>query len=463
MRLWSLIAILVIFMANQTKSRAAVEPKLIYEEDSTLLTTTVEVVVLTGAADDPSGKTGVTNMLGELMLRGTKKKSRTKFQSELERLGGSLSVHISSDAVYFVGRVIRENTTAFLKLLDESLTEPAFSKKEFESLKVEILGDIAYRKNQNGRLAGLTLRKTVFAGTPLERSFDGGAKTVAAIKLDDLIKTYNNQFHQGNFIFAAASPMKEAELKKVFTATWLKFPDGAKLTRRMVTPQIPKAPVFIVINKPDTSTGSMYVGQAGIVAQDPLRYALMLGNYTFGGEPLISRLFSVIRSELGWTYAISSTYNVMGTLTNQPGLYVISSTPSVEFTSKALLKILDMWKQYLKEGLKPDELKLAQDSLINSYPFNFDSAEKRLGQRLHSYMYNVPILSPDEFAKTVSSITNDKLRSALAERQTGDGWVITLVADAKTIEKQLAAEQKNIPVDKQLKISKVISPDDVIE
>jgi predicted Zn-dependent peptidase len=188
-----------------------------------------------------------------------------------------------------------------------------------------------------------------------------------------------------------------------------------------------------------------------------------LGNYAFGAEPLISRLFRVIRSELGWTYSIGSTYNATGPLTHQQGFFVIHATPSIEFTGKTLFKTLSMWAEYMNSGLKSDELLLAQESLINSYPFEFDSAEKRLGQRLHSYLYGVPILSPEEYAKKLKGISNKSLKSALKDHQTSQGWMVTVVADSSVIEKELAQEQAEVPAEKRLAITKKLTPDQLIE
>jgi len=442
---------------------AAPEPKVLFEEDPTLLTSTIEVVVTSGSADDPADKVGVANLLAELILRGTKTKTRTRFQSEIERLGASLSARTSHGNIIFLGRVIRENTGAFLKLIEDFLLHPAFSKKEFDALKTETAAEISHRKNRNSRLSGLALRKILFGETPLERPVDGGLSTVKKIRLQDLVKAYNNYFHRGNILFAIASPLKEEELKKSLTDIWLQFPDGLRVSRKSIPPQVPATPTLVVVHKPDTSSGAIMMGQAGIVAQDPLRYTLSVGNFAFGGEPLVSRLFRIIRSELGWTYSVGSTYNAMGPLSNQQGFYVVSSTPSAEFTVKTLFKLISMWKDFRANGLLNRELTLSQESLVNSYPFEFDSAEKRLWHKLHSHLYGVPILSPDEYKKTIQGVSNEKVIEAMRERTTSDGWLATIVADSKIIEQQLLDEQKEVPPEKRIRISKVLTPDAVIQ
>jgi predicted Zn-dependent peptidase len=130
---------------------------------------------------------------------------------------------------------------------------------------------------------------------------------------------------------------------------------------------------------------------------------------------------------------------------------------------KTIQRLLSLWHDYLEGGLKGDELKLAQESLVNSYPFEFDSPEKRLWQRLYSYLYDVPVLSPEDYAKTINGVSNKKLIDALHKHHNGEGWLITLVADKNVIEKQLSEAQKDVPEAKRLTISKVLNPGQVIQ
>lgn len=442
---------------------SAGEPKVLFEQDSTLLTTAVSVVITSGAIDDPVNKAGLSNLLGQMLLRGTKHKNRSRFQSELERLGAVLFVFATQDAIIVQGRVIKEKTTEFLKLMEDCLLHPAFLPSELASLKTEVLAAISQRKSQNNRLSGLAIRKLTFSNTPLASPMDGMRSTVNKITLEDIKTSYNDRLHQGNLVFAAVSALQEPELKASFTRIWKAVPDGLKRAVRSITPQIPKAPTLVVVQKSATSTGAVMMGQAGITAEDPLRYTLSVSNFSFGGEALVSRLFKVIRGELGWTYSIGSSYGAMGELTSQKGIYVISSTPSIEFTGKTILKTMAMWREFYKNGLRPDELTMAKEGLINSYPFEFESAEKRLSRALHSHLYHVPILSPEEYDKKISKITNEDIKQALKVKQTEDGWIIAVVADPKVITAQLDAEQKDLPDAQKIKISKVITPDELVD
>lgn len=456
------ILILTVFLSVSLTAFSN-EPLLLFEEDPSSLVSDIQVVIRTGSTEEPIGKAGITNLFSELILRGTKKRDRQSFQSALEKLGATLSVAVQHDRIVFGGRVIKENTFEFMKLLEEALVQPKFSESEFNSLKVEVINQISHIKNSNNRLGGLAIRQELFKGTPLERPVLGTLKSVRSIQLPDVMRGYNNAFHRKNILFAIASPYKESQWKSVLKEFWTKLPDGAQKTRRIFEPQVPEKPTLIVIHKPKTSTGVLTFAQKGITAQDADRYALGSGNFSFGGEPLVSRLFRTIRGELGWTYAINSSYGALGNLSYQPGIYSIVSTPSVEFTSKTLFKTLSSWQEYVRNGLKSDELSLAQESLINSYPFEFESAQKRLGQKVYSELYGVPVLTQEEYQKKIDGVSNKDIKRSLKDRHTERGWLITLVADKDVIASQLAEEQKGIAPENQLKISKVVNPSDLVD
>jgi zinc protease len=461
MKRW--IVLLLAWEIFMPKARATDHSVFLFESDSTLLTTTLRIVIGVGTTSDPDGKGGVANLVSELTLRGTKKRSRDEFQAALERMGAAFDVSVAHDKIIYSGEVIKENTDAFLKLVHETLVSPAFSKKEFEALKKETLAEINHVKNNNGALAGLALRRMVFEGTPLARSGAGTLSSVAKITLKDLVAFYSTYYTQKNFVFGVASPLKEKAIKETLSAMAKKLPEGEKAVPKTFDLKMPSRPTLVIVDKGGTATGTVFMGQSGMTAQDPERFTMDVGNFSFGGEPLVSRLFRIVRGELGWTYSVSATYSVMGALSYQKGMFGIVSTPSVEFTTKTIRKSLEMWAEYREKGVSKEELSLAQESVINSYPFDFESADKRLSKRLYSHVYGVPLLSPEEFKKTITAVTNDRLKKSLQEKQTRDGWWITLVADAKALEKQLGEEQSDIKESERLRITKRFTPEELIQ
>ncbi len=441
---------------------AVEEPVIFYEQDPSLLTTNIKAVLLSGAMYDPMDKAGATNMMAEFILRGTKRKSRTAFQNAVERLGATIESDTSHDAIYIYGEVIAENTIPFLELLEEALLQPAFRMKEFTQLKKEISDDLLYLKNDNMSLAKLAIQREIFSGTPLEFPLSGTIRTIKNINIKTILDSYNRAFKRENFVFAISSPLSEKTIKDKITKLWLKYPKRKeKPATPKITLNIPSSPKIIVINKTVPSTGSIIMAQRGIKIQDTSRYTLLVGNYAFGLRPLISRLFKIIRSEHGWTYSIGSSYEAINNLSSQEGVFGIYASPSVEHSFSVIEKSLQMWKEFLENGLSKEEFKLSKEGLINSYPFMFDSASKRLRNKLISHIYSVPILSPKEYETTINNVTNKNLLAALKEKHTDRGWIISIVADKNEFKKQLEKFQKEAKKDK-FEINKILEPDDLI-
>lgn len=151
-------------------------------------------------------------------------------------------------------------------------------------------------------------------------------------------------------------------------------------------------------------------------------------------------------------------------MSNQKSFFSILSTPSVEFSFKTILATYDMWKEYMDKGLSKEEIAIAKESLVNSYPLSFDSPVKRLSLRVASFMYNIHIDTDKEYAQKISHLTNNDIIDALKKKQSLNRWVI-----AVTIDKNIFEEQKNQykkekgTVPSWMNPVKIYTPEEVIE
>lgn len=437
--------------------------KVLYEGDPKLLTTHVQMVFKTGSIQDPAKKRGTALLLSELLLRGTREASRTEFQTALERMGGTLNASQAHDQIVFSGEVIQEKTVPFLKLMEAAIARPSFDKREFEALRTEAINAINSYKNSNGMLAMLALYRKMYAGTLFEIPGTGNTTSLKAIQLTDLVQYYNQNLTQSNLFATVASPVPEAKLRKHLEAISRALPVGNPAKDTLIPPKMPAKNTLIVVKKPKTATGTMILAQNGLRATDEERYPLGVGDFIFGGSGFVSRLFTIIRSDLGWTYAIGSTYLPGRSLSAQVSPYFISATPLVEYSAKAFFKVQELWNQYVKKGVTAKELATAQQSLINSYAFTFESAKDRAGNRAYSELYGVPILSPEDYTKKIMSISEKEILAALASKHTTGPWWAVMVGDPEQIGSLLAEEQKETPAENRWVIDEVVLPDSLTE
>ena len=83
-------------------------------------------------------KIGVSNIMADLMTRGTKNKTPEQLENEIETLGARINSFASEDAVYITGSCLSKNIDKTLALATEILLEPRWDSKEFNLSLIHI-------------------------------------------------------------------------------------------------------------------------------------------------------------------------------------------------------------------------------------------------------------------------------------------------------------------------------------
>ncbi len=139
-----------------------------------------------GAAQDPTDKPGVANMLSGLLDEGAGDLDSQAFQARLDALSIGMSFDAGSD--FFSGslRTLSANRDEAARLLKLALSEPRFDPEPVERIRAQILTGIRRGERDPDRLASEALRKATFPDHPYGRSLIGTADSVATITVDDL-------------------------------------------------------------------------------------------------------------------------------------------------------------------------------------------------------------------------------------------------------------------------------------
>lgn len=400
----------------------------LYEKDPKALASTVQLVFRTGSISDPQGKEGLARIAFHSLLRGTKKKSRKEFVAELERLGGSLEVDSGTNRAIISLNALSENLEPAIRLLSEAVLEPALSESEIKSLLEEELAKLHQEKSNNRALLQRSFRLALFQGTPLALPPEGTIASVSAIGAEDIRNFLKAQTKNGNIVVAVNSNRPQNEVKKWIESAFSAFPEGKAPDEPKFELKKPKGQRLYVVDRKGSSTTEIAIGHLGFSAAEPLRDVLETGLFVFGSD-FTSRLSVVLRKENGWTYGAYASYRMLDQPRRHGGSFLIYTFPQAEFTDKAALKALEMYRDYVKKGVTQKELKYAQESLANSYPFRFATSKGRLTARLYSLLDGAPLPSVEEYRKTVYGINRKSLQRAISRFHDPENLVIVLVGD----------------------------------
>lgn len=436
----SFIAILLLLPLSQAQAKLQLnQENFLYEKDPKALASTLQVTFKTGSLSDPKGKEGLARIAFLSLLRGTQSKTRVEFFNALERLGANISVDTASSRTIIGLDSISDNLEESTSLLAEAVLNPGLRKEDFKNLIEEELAKLNEEKANNRALLRRTIRQALFANTPLAFPPEGTIESIQNITLEDVKQFLKQTIKSKNIIFAASANLTQASVKALLENSF-DIPEGSAPVSPKVKIQTPKGRNLFLVDRKGSSTTEMAIAQSGINASNPDREALETGMFIFGSD-FTSRLPTVLRKENGWTYGAYASFQMVEPPRSYGGTFMIYAFPQSQYTEKATLKAIEMYEDYTKNGITNKELRFAQQSLINSYPFSLATSRTRLTRRLYNKLDGAPLRTVAEYKKIVGGLNTKNLSKVIKKVHTPNNLVIVLIGDPE----QTAALAKSIP------------------
>jgi len=259
-----------------------------------------------------TNRSDAARMIGAMLNRGTKNKTRQQIKDEFDRLKAQVSFGSSANAITAQIQTTRENLMPTLALVAEVLREPSFPASEFEELQRQQLQGAEAQKTEPGALA-ITLysqRMTPYPkGHPLgTKSLDEQIADLKAMTVAQVAGIYQELVGASYGDFAIAGDFDPEPVSAWVRTTF----DGWKSPKpfhRLERKHFEVAQFNESIETPDKANGFFLAGQNLQVRDDsPDFAALTIGNFVLGGGFLNSRLAVRIRQKDGISYGVGSGF-----------------------------------------------------------------------------------------------------------------------------------------------------------
>ncbi len=351
----------------------------------------------------------------QMLLRGTKSKTREQIQDAINSLKARLTVFPSGQNVVANIETTRENLPALLKLVGEAFRDPSFPEKEFESLKQETLAAYESQRSEPNAVASVAFQKHL---SPYPKghilntnSVDESTTEIKALTLADTKKFYQDFYGASDAQISVVGDFDEAEIGKLtrdLFGSW----KSPKAFKRIESQRKDAAAINQALETPDKANAFFIAGVTMPIRNDDADYpALVLGNYMLGGGFLNSRLAVRIRQKDGLSYGVGSQFSA-GSL-DKVGSFIafaIYAPQNVEKLEKAFKEEIE---RALKDGFTDEEVKSAKSGYLQSQTVN-RSQDAGLSNRLNDYLFIKRTLAWDEdFEKKIASLTPDQIVSAM--------------------------------------------------
>lgn len=157
----------------------------------------------------------------------------------------------------------------------------------------------------------------------------------------------------------------------------------------------------------DIPQGKVYVGLRGIQRDDPDYFPVLIMNHILGGGGFTSRITTRVRSDEGLAYSAGSTMIPRIYYPGEIRAGFQSKNPTVAL---AIRIILDEIERLRNEPVSREELQVAQNSFIETFPRTFESKAGMLAVFVNDELTDRPADFWKNYRQSIRAVTVDEVK-----------------------------------------------------
>jgi len=406
-------------------------------EDHELPLVNVTARVRTGSLLEPAEKAGLAGLVGTVLRTGgTTTRKPDALDEFLEARAASIESSMSADSASASMSALKADAPAVMEAFADVLRNPAFDP---DRLKIALTAVTATIARQNDSPQGIVQReftKTIQgAESPFGRTTTYAS--IGAVTRDDLLAWHKKYFHPNRIIVGVVGDITVEDARALVTKAFGDWPKGPPVADTWPVPRTAPQPGVYEAVKPDSTQSFVAVGHQGELLRTSPDYvpATVMNEVLAGG--FTSRLFGKIRTELGLAYSVGGSVNANWT---RVAPFQMQMSTRADATVKAIEALINEAKLLATTKPATDaELKLAKDSILNSFVFNNDEPSEVLGQQIAFEYYGQPLDWLDRYRAAVEKVTAADVARVAAKYIHPDRFSIVVVGPGEGRDKPLSA------------------------
>jgi len=437
---WMLAAGLAMLPLSSSPSHAAdriqhlVSPGGIeawFVQDATVPLIAMEYAFSGGASQDPAGKSGVGNLVANLLDEGSGDLDSRTFHERLERRAIDLSFNSTRD--YFRGslRMLRDDRDEAFDLLRMALTSPHFEGADVERIRAQVISGLRRDTSNPTSLAGRKFLEVAFGDHPYGRQSNGTLESVPKIDVADMKDYARRVLARDTLKIAVVGDVDPTTLGKLLDTTFGGLPAKSSLVPVAdIEAARPPQRAFIPLDVPQTV---VTFGGPGLLRNDPNFMAAYVVNHILGAGGS-SRLYREVREKRGLAYSVYESLM----WAEHSALVVGSTGTRAERAGETVDAVEKEIRRMAKDGPTGQELDEAKSYLNGSQMLALDTSSKLAAALLQYQLDELPIDYIEKRNALVDAVTLDDAKRA-AQRLWGQGLLTVIVGRAPQAAAQPAA------------------------
>ncbi|HDT15303.1 MAG TPA: insulinase family protein, partial [Firmicutes bacterium] len=367
---------------------------------------------------------GITNLMMETMMKGTKNMSAEEIAEKIDEFGALVDSDIKKDYYGWDVEVLRNNFDPVCGIIAEILREPSLTLAEMRKEKTDIKNRIKRRKDSPGSYVGKIFNELLFEWHHYGFPASGEEATVNRIPSREMRNHYRTYVNPSNMIISVVGNIELEKAKNILNEHFGKWSKGVSQnfhvpvritnTKKYVREEIEKNQVHIMLGflGPSMRSGDYAVFR-------------VLDTIMSGG--MDSRLFTEIREKRNLCYSIHSGFD----RTMERGAFRIYGATAPENEEKLIEEVLNVIRDLIKNGVTEKEVQTAKNYINGMYKIGFQDYMAQADAYLKYEMFGLGAGKVDSFPEDINKVTKEEVDRVIKKYFNTDRYTLAVVGPKK--------------------------------
>ena len=396
--------------------------KLIHFEDNSLPLIDIVVILPGGGIFENKNNAGITRLISELMLTGTKSFSEEKLAALLDDNAINCNISGGNNTLSIRMNCHKENLKASTAILASILAEQQFDEEKFHREQKIAIESLRTRKLSPQHTAKDELCKKLYGNHPYGIPASGLESSIAKMKPEDIKEFYfNTCLNSEKCIIGIAGDIDKINAEKIAeklvkNIPWSRQPEALTIK----PPAFPKKPEKKTTIIPREQSVVM-LGMPGCSNTSEDRFAMDIMQTSLNG--METRLFKSIRDNAGLAY-YTGVYSSRGI---HEGFIAFYAGTSPENSEKVIAMFNKERKKLAKSGLSQKEFSTSLARLEGDIARQKLNVAETIFESALSEFYNNGYMEQWELLDKYSKVTLEQVNNLIKKYLTTEATVTVTV------------------------------------
>jgi zinc protease len=361
----------------------------------------VQLVLGMGSKFESDKEAGISRLLQQCMLKGTKTRTAEQIADAIESVGGRINAGSTKEVGFIQLTCTSEGLGKAMDVFFDVISNPTLPVDEVNKEKALQIRRIRERKDQLFASTVDLAQETLYESHPFHKPGEGYEETVGTLGRDQVLEAYKRFYRPENIIIAAVGNLDS----KKFVKEVEKKLKGLKATGKRLTVELPA----VTLAEPRTKLNHKESSSAWIVMAYPTPgpsqkdyLPAQVLDCVLGGS-MNSRLFTELRDKKGLGYQVGSFY--AGYSRDAfVGAYIGTRPDKFEVARDAILEEVGKLRS---AGITDEELINTKKYLRGAYIIDLESNASQVTSFATNECFGIGYDFADRYLEGIVNVTKD--------------------------------------------------------